>query len=211
MRQVMNCGPIMIVDGDAEARDVAAGILRRAGFASQELESGEDACEAATRELPALVLLEVVLPGLSGYQICRELREQFGEALPIILMSAKKTDSIDQVAGLLLGGDDYIAKPFAPEILLARVRRLVERSAVRATGAESTLTRREREVLSLLVAAKSRRDIARELVITVATVGKHIEHILVKLGVHSQTQAIAVAARDGLVDVPVGRPLERSP
>jgi len=207
----MNCGPIMIVDGDAEARDVAAGILRRAGFASHELERGEDAFEAATRELPALVLLEVVLPGLSGYEICRELREQFGEALPIILMSAEKTDSIDQVAGLLLGGDDYIAKPFAPEILLARVRRLVERSAVRATGAESTLTRREREVLSLLVAAKSRRDIARELVITVATVGKHIEHILVKLGVHSQTQAIAVAARDGLVDVPVGRPLERSP
>ena len=207
----MNCGPIMIVDGDAEARDVAAGILRRAGFASQELESGEDAFEAATRELPALVLLEVVLPGLSGYEICRELREQFGEALPIILMSAEKTDSIDQVAGLLLGGDDYIAKPFAPEILLARVRRLVERSAVRATGAESTLTRREREVLSLLVAAKSRRDIARELVITVATVGKHIEHILVKLGVHSQTQAIAVAARDGLVEVPAGRPHERSP
>jgi DNA-binding NarL/FixJ family response regulator len=195
----MNCGSILVVDGDADSRRHVSELLQRAGFSTDEAASGEEALAATRREPPALVVLEVVLPGLSGYEICRQLRNEFGEELPIIFVSAEKTDEIDQIAGLLVGGDDYLAKPFVPDLLLARIRRLVARSTAPAPRADPALTRREREVLSLLGAGRPRPEIARELGISRSTVGKHIEHILAKLGVHNQAQAVAVAIRRGLV------------
>ena len=60
-------------------------------------------------------MLDVQLPGMSGYEICRELRDEFGEGLPILFVSGFRTESLDRVAGLLVGADDYLVKPFAPD------------------------------------------------------------------------------------------------
>jgi DNA-binding NarL/FixJ family response regulator len=187
-----------VVDDDREARAHTTALLRRAGFTTCESGRGEDACELVRTHGAELVLLEVSLPGASGYEICRQLRDEFGEQLPIILVSAERTDELDRSAALLLGADDYLLKPLDADRLLPTVRRLLVRSR---PAAEPSLTGRELEILSLLVSGYARTEIARMLVISRKTVAKHIEHILAKLDVHSEAQAIATAFRDHLVDV----------
>jgi two-component system, NarL family, nitrate/nitrite response regulator NarL len=190
---------ILIVDGDHRSRGLMSRVLKRVGYITCEAETGEEALAAAQRERPALVVLEVLLPGVSGFEVCRELKDEFGEALPIVFVSGTRTDSGDRVAGLLVGGDDYLVKPFDPNELLARVRRLLP---ARLAGGETTrkLTPRELEVLSLLVEGLNQPEIAEKLFISPKTVGKHIEHILAKLGVHNRAQAVALAVRDELIE-----------
>ena len=142
-------------------------------------------------------MLDVNLPGVSGYEVCRSLREQYGPELPIIFLSGDRIESYDRVAGLLIGGDDYIVKPFAPDELLARVRGLIGRR--RSIRLRSDLTEREREVLQLLAEGLAQTDIADRLVISKKTVGTHIERILAKLGVHSRAEAVAFAYREEFV------------
>ena len=114
--------------------------------------------------------------------------------------SCRRTEQpADEVAGLLLGADEYFAKPITAELFLVRTRRLIARSYGR-TSTGSTLTPREREVLSLLVQGIGRAEIARQLHITDKTASTHIEHILRKVGAHSQAQAVAFAVRDRLVE-----------
>src|SRR5262245_23877237 len=101
------------------------------------------------RETPELVVLDVQLPEMSGYEICRELREEFGEGLPILFVSGFRTEALDRVAGLLVGADDYLVKPFAPDELIGRVRALTRRGrAGISNGSTWGLTRREDEVRS---------------------------------------------------------------
>jgi two-component system nitrate/nitrite response regulator NarL len=190
---------ILIVDGDHLSRGLMSRVLKRVGYITCEAETGEEALAAAKRERPALVVLEVRLPGVSGYEVCRELKDEFGETLPIVFVSGNRTEPGDRVAGLLVGGDDYLVKPFDPNELLARVRRLLP---PRLAGGETPrrLTRRELDVLSLLVEGLSQPEIAERLFISPKTVGKHIEHILPKLGVHNRAQAVALAVRDELVE-----------
>jgi DNA-binding NarL/FixJ family response regulator len=198
--------PIVIVDGDAEALALARGTLRRAGYTTCEARDGENVHELVRRERAQLVLLEVSLPGTSGYEVCRRLRDEFGEQLPIIFVSGERTAELDHAAGLLLGADDYLVKPLFPDRLLPSVRRLLARSE---GDRQPRLTRREAEILSLLAAGRNRSEIAAELVISRKTVGKHIEHILAKLDVHSEAQAIAAAFREGLVALASGSHTER--
>jgi DNA-binding NarL/FixJ family response regulator len=146
----------------------------------------EVALPALAREsAPALVVLDVNIPGVSGYEICRRLREEFGGGLPILFLSGSRTESFDRVAGFLVGGGDYLVKPFSPDELVARVQKLTGRSQAQMSPAASRLTKRELEVLGLLAEGKSQAQIARALVISPKTVGTHIEHILSKLGVRA--------------------------
>lgn len=186
----------MVIDGDPACRAELSDALRRAGYPTLQVGTGEAALEEVARRRPALVILETHLPGASGYAICRELRERYGDDLPIVFVSAARTDETDTVAGLLLGADDYLAKPIAFDHLLARVRRLVGHSAAIAPSVAARLTPREREVLGLLADGLEQGEIANRLVITPKTVAKHIERILSKLGVHSRAQAIVLALRD---------------
>jgi DNA-binding NarL/FixJ family response regulator len=197
-------GQILIVDDDATLRRLVATLLERAGHDTVEAASGEEGLELARRDPPRLVLLDINLPGTSGYAVCNELRQAAGQQLPIIFISGERTESFDRVAGLLIGADDYITKPFDNDELIARVSRMLERvSQQRAQPLDDDmygLTPRECEVLALLVDGLSQPDIAERLYLSPKTIGTHIQRIMGKMGVRSRTQAVAVAARDGLFD-----------
>jgi DNA-binding NarL/FixJ family response regulator len=199
-------GPIVVVDGDRKYCKFVTGVLQRAGYETHHVATGEEAVVFARKRRPAAVILDVILPGATGYEICRELREEHGENLPIIFVSGERIEAPDRVVGLLIGGDDYLVKPIDPDELTARLRRLITRAAsVRAEAgprgdAFADLTTRESEVLRLLARGLNQEEIARALAISPATVGTHIQRILNKLDVHSRTQAVALAYRERLVE-----------
>jgi DNA-binding NarL/FixJ family response regulator len=194
-----DCGAILVVDRDEAFRDKISSTLERAGFRTQQAASGGDALDAVRDDPPALVLLEVELPDVSGFEVCRQLRDAYGEELAIVFVSGERTESIDRVAGLLIGADDYFAKPLDCGEVIARVRRLLVRAGLGVPadngGASTTLTARELEILRLLASGQAQDAIARSLVISPKTVSTHIQRILTKLGVHSRAEAIAAAYR----------------
>jgi DNA-binding NarL/FixJ family response regulator len=198
--------PVLVVDGDPDYSKLVTGVLERAGLASHRVATGEAALAFARKQQPAAVILDVILPGTTGYEICRELRETYGEHLPIVFVSGERVEAPDRVVGLLLGADDYLVKPIDPDELTARLRRLIARSATHQAEAArrpdtfAELTTRESEVLRLLASGLNQEDIARSLEISPATVGTHIQRILSKLDVHSRTQAVALAYRERLVE-----------
>ena len=170
---------------------------------------GHEALRLVEEQIPDAIVLEVATRGVTGYGLCRLLRARFGEQLPIVFVSGDRVESLDRTAGLLLGADDYLVKPFDPDELLARVQRLLVRSntnhAVHPSVTEMDrrthlgLTPRETEILELLVEGLNQAQIAQRLVISPNTVATHIQRILVKLGVHNRAQAVASAVREGLV------------
>ena len=202
---------VLIVDDDSGTRSAIATILADAGYATREADSGADALRAARSEAPALVLLDVNLPGMCGYEVCRLLRDEFGDQFPIVFVSGARTESFDRVAGLLLGANDYISKPLREDELLARVQSLLlRRHAVAARALASRLTARELQVLRLLSTGLGPDDIARLMVISPKTVGAHVEHIYMKLGVQTRAQAVAVAYRGELLNGETAPVLEQS-
>jgi DNA-binding NarL/FixJ family response regulator len=193
----------MVVDPDVEQRDFAEKLLKRGGWHTETYAGGEEALAAVRRTRPQLVILEVRLADISGYEVCQELKEEFGEAIAVIFMSADRTEPSDKVAGLLLGADDYLAKPVSGSELLARVmavlRRVTPEPDHRVSGERrGDLTRRELEVLQLLAIGLDQGKIAERLVISPKTVSKHIEHILEKLPARSRAEAVAIAYQRGL-------------
>ena len=196
--------PILVVDDDDTFRALMRTVLERAGFEVREASDGNEAIAAAQLARPSLVLLDVGLPGIGGYEVLRELQDLIGEDLPVIFVSGERADRGDVVAGLLLGADDYLVKPVLADELLARVRRSLRRHTLRAGPARSAaptlgaLTARETEVLALLAEGLTQAEIAARLVLSPRTVGTHIQHILAKLAVHSRAQAVALALRNGL-------------
>lgn len=205
----MGWDPVLVADGDKQSRALIAALVERIGSRPYVAASGPEALALAEKHQPALVILDVALPGTSGYEVCHELRSRFGDAVCLVLVSSERGEPLDRVAGLLIGADDYIVKPFHPDELLVRVRALLRRldghHRTRGEAREDgdsplpELTRREREVLGLLAQGRSQGEIALELVISPKTVATHIQRVLAKLGVHSRAQAVAVAHREGLV------------
>jgi DNA-binding NarL/FixJ family response regulator len=191
---------ILVADGDPAFRTFAGRVLATAGCRIREAATGGEALVAAEEEHVALVVLDVRLEDPSGYEVCRRLREAHGEGLPIVFVSADRTEPSDRVAGLLLGGDDYLAKPVEADELSARVRRHLLRLET-WNGVGVRLTSREHQVLKLLADGLGPSEISAELGITQKTVATHIEHIYAKLGVHTRAQAVASAFRLALVEV----------
>jgi DNA-binding NarL/FixJ family response regulator len=195
---------ILVVDDDSGFRAYVNALLADADLRINEAASGEEALRLAAEEEPSLVLLDIDMPVMNGYLVFRKLRERFGERLPIIFISGVRTEPYDRVAGLLLGAEDYLVKPFDPSELLARLERLLAARPKPARPALFDLTTREEEVLELLVEGFNQHEIASKLFISQHTVAKHIQHILSKLGVHTRAQAVALAARTGAQAVEPG-------
>jgi two-component system nitrate/nitrite response regulator NarL len=205
---VVGEGDVLIVTPDEDVRDPATRLFTLAGLATNGVTTGEEALSTATLHRPSVVVLDLELPDMTGYEVCYELRERLGEDLPIIFVSGDRTEPADRVAGLLIGADDYLAKPLDPDELLARARRLLARAPLLPPTTDVPITGREIQVLQLLADGSSQDTIAKQLFISSKTVATHIQRILTKLGVHSRTEAVALAYRDGLVrerSRPVGR------
>jgi DNA-binding NarL/FixJ family response regulator len=195
-------GPVLIVDDDEAFVGCVRTLLESAGFSTLTAATGEEALRIARDKTPPAVLLDIQLPGVNGYEVCRILRDQLGHRIAIAFVSGVRTEPIDISSGLLAGADDYIVKPFEPSELLARVGALMRR--VRDENGRTplhagNLTSRELEILGLLADGLEQRDIAKRLSISPKTVGTHLEHILGKLGVHSRAQAVAAAYRQELI------------
>ncbi len=202
------CGTILVVDHEDASRLAAVQAAVRLGYETRTAENAELLFERLETERPALAIVEVELPGPHmGFEVMRELHARFGEDLPVILVSASRATAFDRTAGLMLGADDYLVKPLDTGELLARLRRSLRRSTVSngngTSRDESSLSPREREILTLLANGRTQREIAAALVISPKTVATHIQHLLSKLGVHSRAQAVGVAYRLGLVELDV--------
>nr|MDP9282036.1 response regulator transcription factor [Chloroflexota bacterium] len=116
---------IVLVDDDANLRHTLGYALRQEGFEVFAAEDGERGLEAFHQSRPDVVLLDVMLPNLDGFEVCRRIRKE--SDVPILMLTARDTE-LDKVVGLELGADDYLAKPFSTRELVARVRALLRRT-----------------------------------------------------------------------------------
>ena len=130
---------ILVAEDDRDIADLIAHYFSRAGWRARLTETGDEALASVRRSPVDLVILDVMLPGLSGLDVCRALRaDKTTAAIPIIMVTARAEES-DRIIGLEIGADDYISKPFSPNELVARVRALMRRST-RTEPTGSTLT-----------------------------------------------------------------------
>lgn len=119
---------ILVVDDEAVLLETIAYNLEQAGYRVITAADGNSALDAANNESPDLVILDIMLPGMDGLEVCRQLRREAKTATTPILMLTAKGDEIDKVVGLEVGADDYVTKPFGRRELLARVRALLRRA-----------------------------------------------------------------------------------
>lgn len=119
-------GKILIVEDDSKIVRTLRLYLEEAGFFVTAVYNGEQTLPAFRRERPALIILDLNLPGVDGLQVCRSLRRE--SSVPVIMLTAR-VDEVDRLIGLELGADDYIVKPFSPREVVARVRAVLRRSS----------------------------------------------------------------------------------
>ena len=129
---------ILVAEDDRDIADLIRHYLERAGWTATVVSSGDAALSSARARTPDVVILDVMMPALSGFEVCRALRaDKTTAAIPIIMLTARAEEA-DRIVGLELGADDYISKPFSPKELVARIRALVRRTR-RAEPEDSTL------------------------------------------------------------------------
>jgi DNA-binding response OmpR family regulator len=163
---------VLIVEDDQTVAEVVTRYLEREGFAVESVSDGHEALVRADAQLPDLVVLDIMLPGLDGLEVCRRLRSR--APIPVVMLTARGSEE-DRVVGLDLGADDYVAKPFSPRELTARVKAVLRRAGspledvdrpetleydglsidvgareARVHGVLATLTAREFELLAFL-------------------------------------------------------------
>jgi DNA-binding response OmpR family regulator len=120
-------GPILIVEDDRKTASLVALYLGREGYETVMAYDGEQALELARRHNPIFVILDLMLPLIDGWEVCRQLRQS--SDVPILILSARE-EEIDRVSGLTLGADDYVVKPFSPRELVARVKAILRRTGI---------------------------------------------------------------------------------
>lgn len=126
---------IAVVDDDSNIRNIVEAYLRKEGYRTVGLSSAEAAWELWNSDSPDMWILDIMLPGMNGYDFCRQIRKE--AEVPIIMISARD-EEVDKILGLELGSDDYLTKPFSPRELVARVKRLFHRFArLNETGLKS--------------------------------------------------------------------------
>ena len=132
----MHLPRILVVDDEAPILELVRGYLEREGFAVETAMDGLSAVEAVRTGAPDVVVLDVMLPGLDGIEVCRRIRT-FSDAY--VLMLTARGEEIDRIVGLTVGADDYLVKPFSPRELVARVRALLRRPRTPTDGGPATI------------------------------------------------------------------------
>ena len=131
---------VLVVDDEADIVALVAYHLAKSGYRVSTATSGPDALEAARRERPALIVLDLMLPGISGYEVLDQLRAGDASADVAVLMLTARREEQDRIRGLSLGADDYLTKPFSPQELVLRVAAILRRvGAGRSAATGSTL------------------------------------------------------------------------
>ena len=121
---------ILVVEDEEDILDLISYYLKQAGFSVIAVESGEEALEVASEENFSLVLLDLMLPGIDGLEVCRLIRAKpETKNIPVLMLTAR-TEEVDRIVGLELGADDYLTKPFSPRELVLRVRAILRRAEV---------------------------------------------------------------------------------
>ncbi|MGW2098099.1 response regulator transcription factor [Streptomyces olivaceoviridis] len=184
-RSVPGAARVLVVDDDATVAEIVAGYLGRAGYAVDRAADGPTALTRAAAQWPDLVVLDLMLPGMDGLEVCRRLRAR--APVPVVMLTARG-DEDDRITGLEVGADDYVTKPFSPRELVLRVQSVLRRAlpgtgtgpltaagvtvdpaARRATknGTELALTLREFDLLAFFLRhpgrAYGREDLMREV------------------------------------------------
>jgi DNA-binding response OmpR family regulator len=121
---------ILVVDDEKQIVEIVKAYLERDGYKVITAYDGKSALESARKELPGLIVLDLMLPGISGWDVCRTIRK--GSNVPIIMLTARD-DTTDKIVGLELGADDYVTKPFDPKELVSRVKAVLRRSESKTT------------------------------------------------------------------------------
>jgi two-component system, OmpR family, alkaline phosphatase synthesis response regulator PhoP len=127
---------ILIVDDEQRIIDLARMYIEQEGFRVESSTDGREALDKIIADEPALVVLDLMLPGMGGLEVCRRVRAQ--SDVPIIMLTAL-SDDVDKIVGLELGADDYLTKPFNPRELVARVKAILRRSERKATSGNKTI------------------------------------------------------------------------
>lgn len=130
-------GPILVVEDDKKTASLVALYLEREGFQTVIAYDGQQALELAQRHRPIFVILDLMLPLVDGWEVCRQLRKS--SDVPILILSARE-EEVDRVSGLTLGADDYVVKPFSPRELVARVKAILRRGRLPTTKNEKLLS-----------------------------------------------------------------------
>lgn len=123
---------VLIVEDDAKIRQLVKVYLEREGYEALEAEDGEDALEKFKQFDPCLVILDLMLPGVSGEEVCTTIRTDLKSNVPIIMLTAK-VEETERIQGLRMGADDYVTKPFSPQELVTRVEAVLRRTAQRCS------------------------------------------------------------------------------
>jgi DNA-binding response OmpR family regulator len=145
---------VLVVDDEASIRDVVGSYLIRGGFTPVSAGTGTQALELFDKEHPSLVILDLMLPDITGEEVCRRLRAK--SRVPLIMLTARVEDA-DAVRGLNLGADDYVTKPFSPRQLMARVEAVLRRAAGEAAPVARTLSFRGGDLVVEPKAADARK------------------------------------------------------
>lgn len=170
----MHVNPILVVDDNAQIVDILSQYIKKEGWPMLAAKTGEEALALFDAAEPSLILLDIMLPGLDGLEVCRRIRRV--SSVPILMITAKDEDA-DRILGLDIGADDYIVKPFSPGEVMARIRAVLRRIpaaaekemlvigelsihlpslSVTLSGHKLNLTRREVELLYTLSASPGR-------------------------------------------------------
>lgn len=137
---------ILVVDDEPDILELIRYNLTRNNYEMSGVASGEEAFASVRRSPPDLVVLDLMLPGIDGLEVCRRLKNDVRtSAIPVIILSAKGEEA-DVVAGLELGADDYLSKPFSPRVLLARIKAVLRRQHVEPDRADAVITYRDLQI-----------------------------------------------------------------
>ena len=166
---------ILVVDDEDDIREMVRYNLEREGYSVRCVETGEAAVSAAKAKPPSLIVLDLMLPGLDGLEVCRILkREPRTASIPIIMLTARGEEA-DIIVGLELGADDYITKPFSPRVLNARVRAVLRRATMEQVGDDAQI-----EVGALVIDPRRHEALLKGQVLDLTATEFRILHYLAR-------------------------------
>jgi len=206
---------LLMIDDDARLAKMVAEYLAQSGYAVAHSATGELGLEQLQLQLPELVILDLMMPGIDGLEVCRRIRALPGEAarVPVIMLTAKG-DPMDRIIGLEIGADDYLPKPFEPRELLARIRAVLRRRGDadhgKRTGSRSTPVLRfgsleiDRDARSVEVAGQGCELTSYQFDLLVA-LGERAGRVLTRDQIMEAVRGRELEAFDRSIDVHIGR------